>query len=174
MTGYFLIVSSLDRLVKQVHICSLERRRQCDHFVEDTAQRPYITLIIVGLIFPYLWRCIIGRASLREEHTIFLGLFGNIQVAKFNNAIELKENVGRFEISVQDLLLMESLQASGHLDETIPHFPLQKKFTFFFVLEYLIVEVATICELHHYAQWMWVLVKKGLFVRYDIPVLNTG
>ena len=78
---YWLVSALKYRLVEAVHVLGAERWFQCGHLIENTAQRPNITLAIVGLILPHFWGCVVRCASLRVEHALFCDL-GDIQVAK--------------------------------------------------------------------------------------------
>ena len=63
------------------------------HLVRNTAQRPHITLEVVGLIAPNLRARIVWRAGLSVIKAILTGQFGYIQIANFDNIVVSKEDV---------------------------------------------------------------------------------
>jgi hypothetical protein len=73
---------------------------------------------------------------------------------------------------MQNLLLMECLEPSRHLDQTIPNFPLTEDQLLLRVCHNPVVKVTPVCKLHHYAQTARFFVKKCFFVRYDVLVVN--
>jgi hypothetical protein len=85
------LVNTDDYVVVQVfHIDPFERRIECDHFVENTPERPYIRLMIVRQILPYFGAGIIRGASLRHTEITY---FGNIHISKFDLSAFIDENI---------------------------------------------------------------------------------
>lgn len=53
-----------DSLVELAHVFTVKRGLQCEHLVNDAAERPNIALEVVGLVFPDLRRSIVGSSCL--------------------------------------------------------------------------------------------------------------
>lgn len=101
-------VFALDNfLVKTLHIVRSEWRIESAHFVEDAAERPNVTLRIVGHVAPYFGACVIWRSCLRVTEALFDNLW-HIEVAEFGLHVSVKENVGTLHVSVEDLAVVQS------------------------------------------------------------------
>ena len=101
-------------LIEALHVLGREGRVERYQLVEDTAERPDVTLGVVGFVLPDLWRSVVRRASLGLENAR-LSHFGNVEVSQLNVALLCQEDVGALDVSVDDLLLMQRLQAQNHL-----------------------------------------------------------
>ena len=53
---------------------------------------------------------------------------------------------------MENVPVMQSFQSGGHLDESLPDFPLRKLSCVLLMRDYLFIQVAHPRELHHYAQ----------------------
>lgn len=58
------IAGSNDSLIKFLHVVGLEGRSEGNHLIQDAAQRPNVTLLIVGSILPNFRTRIVGRSCL--------------------------------------------------------------------------------------------------------------
>ncbi len=87
-------------LVETLHINPLERWRQHDHFIENTSQRPNVRLVVIRQVFPDLRTGIVRGSSLSHAK---ITNFWDIHVTQFGLALLVDEDVGRFEIAVDDL-----------------------------------------------------------------------
>ena len=90
-----------DLLVKALHVVCAERRNQGTHLIKDAAERPDITLRVIGLITPYLWTCVIGCASLCVTQFLFDNL-AYIEISKLGLHVLEQEQVCTFHVSVKD------------------------------------------------------------------------
>lgn len=68
-------VSTLQNpFIEPIHIIGSEGWLQGCHFVQYTAERPNVALVIIGLIPPYLWRCIVWSTCLSIQKSLFRDL----------------------------------------------------------------------------------------------------
>ena len=77
--GKLIILTFHDLLVETVHILSSKRGHQGGHFIEYTTDRPDVTSVIIGSVFPNFWRRVVRSTRLSVKESFF-GNFGNIQV----------------------------------------------------------------------------------------------
>lgn len=84
----------------------------------------------------------------------------------------MDEDVGRFQVTVEDISVVKHLQAPNHLDHATPNFDLREQSLISFMLCYFLVQVASICVLHHDAERRRFLVEKRVLVSHDIWVFN--
>ena len=103
-----LVIAYLFPQLRQ--IATVPRCAQCEHFVEKSAQRPNVTLRIVGLLFEHLGRQIKGCANNRTclvpssaEHS------GDSKVAKFTHTPSIQEHVSCCQVSMQNLSIVTVL-----------------------------------------------------------------
>lgn len=71
-----------DSLVEALHVIGPKRWYERAHLVEHTAQRPNVTLAVVGLISPHFWARIIWCTRLSVAQTFFDD-FRDVEVTKF-------------------------------------------------------------------------------------------
>lgn len=57
-----------------------------------------------------------------------------------------------FEVSVEDIEVVQGFESDDGLDEHAPDFALLEEFLFLLVVDDLLVEVAIVCKLHDYAE----------------------
>ena len=76
------VLAFANTLTELLHAIGSEWWHQGDHFVEDAAHAPNVTLVVVWSILPHLWAGVVGCTSLRVHHASF-GNFGNIEVTDF-------------------------------------------------------------------------------------------
>jgi hypothetical protein len=58
-------------VIKAFHISSSEWWVQSAEFIENTTHTPDIALVIVRLILPNFWACVVGSACLSVKKTSF-------------------------------------------------------------------------------------------------------
>lgn len=95
-----------------------------DHFVEDTAETPNVTSVVVGLIFPNFGGTVVRCSSLCSEESL-LGHFADIQIAKFDDTSLGQEQIGTLNIPVADLQIVKCFQSSNDLNEVVPNLVLR-------------------------------------------------
>ena len=94
------------------------------HFIQNAAKGPNIRFVIVRLVPPNLGTGVIGRTRLRVSQLLLLGLhFRDIHISYLINAFSY-ENVGRFEVSMQDALDVQKLQPRQNVCSGLPDFSL--------------------------------------------------
>lgn len=112
-TANFLVLTHHDLLEKFVRRVCAERWPEHSHFVEHAAQRPDVAFVVIGLLVPHFRRGVVGCARLGDCELIDQ-VFGHIQVAHLRNAL-VEENVGRLDVSVDDVGLMQLGQSLQHV-----------------------------------------------------------
>ena len=75
--GKLLIVAFDELLEEALHVVGLERRAESYHLVYDTAEAPNVTLIVIWIVLPHLWRSIVRRTCLCVKQSL-LGNFRNV------------------------------------------------------------------------------------------------
>ena len=138
-------------LVESVHVVCAEGWFERAHFVQDAAKRPNVTLRPVRLIFPHFRARVVRRASLRVQKAL-LGDLGDIQIAQLRISILLQENVGTFQISMQDVLAVKSSQSFAHFDENFPDCRFAHHSISLLVLDDFLVQISVIQIVHHDAK----------------------
>ena len=116
--AYFLVLSNHDLFEQFVRSVSSERWSQHCHLIEDTSQRPNIAFVVVRFLIPHLRRGVVRRSSLGDSERIDQ-MFGDIQITNFGN-FAVEEDVGRFDISVDDVSFMKFSQS---LENVVCNFP---------------------------------------------------
>jgi hypothetical protein len=139
--------SSQNFLVKTLHVFCSKGRFQSNCFIKYTSQRPNVTFLIVRLISPYFWTCIIWCPSLGVKQTFFCN-FGNIHVAKFDTPVFIQEHVGTFQVSVENTDLVQTLQTPNYLYEYFPNVVFIKKCLILLVISYLDKKISKVCIFH--------------------------
>ena len=139
-----------DFLVESLHVICSERRHQGTHFVENTAERPDITLRIIGLISPNFWTGIIRCTGLSVAESLFDDL-GDIEIAQFGLHIFVQKDVGTFHIPMEDFPIMQGLETSDNLDENIPNLLFFDIGLSFLIVTYFLENVTIVCVLHYQA-----------------------
>ena len=138
-------------LVKTLHVISAEGRNQSAHFVEHTAQRPYVTLGVVWHVAPNLWTRIVRSSCLCIAES-FLNNFRDVEISKLGLHVLEQKEVCAFHISVEDAALMECPQSSYNLNKDIPDlFLLDVGLSLLIVTDFL-ENVSVVCILHHETQ----------------------
>ena len=135
-------------------------------FVQNAAHRPNITPVIVDFVVPNLWTGVIRSSSLGHGELSFHN-FWYVQVSQFSNAID-KKYVGRLDVSVNDFVRVQDLEASEEIVGNLPDKVFIKLMIFghFFFDEAL--QVAAICILHDDAESGIFLLEEGAFVLDDV------
>lgn len=83
----------------------LKRRMQRAELVNNAAERPNVTFLVVLLVVDLLWRHVVGRANVGECELRFIVKHpGQSEVAQFHVAVQIEEDVAGFEVAVQDFL----------------------------------------------------------------------
>lgn len=97
------------------------------------------------------------------EHPTFYNL-RNIEVSKLDSPIFSEEDVGTFDVSVDNLEVVESLKASEDLYEVRPALILGQCLSTLLKVVDLLQEVPTIGMLHNYTERRGGVFKEGLLV----------
>ena len=73
---------------------------------------------------------------------------------------------------MENLFLVQSLKALDHLNENFPYFFFPELCFFFLVQDYLLVQITSVCVLHHHIQSSSIVLEKCFFVSYHVLVLD--
>ena len=73
--------------------------------IEDTTQRPDVTLKVIRLRVPYFWGGIVGRSCLGCRKFVF-EVFGHIQIPYFDVSI-VEKYIRGLDVPVDDAAVME-------------------------------------------------------------------
>ena len=133
--------------VKACHVIGSERRPESDRLVENAAKRPDIALHVVRLIAPDLWTRIVGRSCLGVQKSS-LRNFADIHVSKFCRSIFLQKYVGAFEITMENVCVMQRLESFDHLDEDAPDVLLAQVCLLLLMAGDFLEKIAIVCILH--------------------------
>jgi hypothetical protein len=158
--------------VKTLHIVGSKWRHKRTHLIQNTAQTPYITFLVMRHVFPYFGRRIVRRSSLRIRESLFLDYFADIKVSKFRLHIFKQENICRLHVTMQNFATMERLESSDDLYEDVPDFLLFDVCFSLLVRAYLLEHVAIVRQLHDQAHARASLIYEGLFESNNVWVVN--
>lgn len=136
-----------DFLVEALHVVCAKGWNKSAHLIQDAAQRPNITLGIVGHVAPYLGACVVRRACLCVTEA-FLDYFRNVEIAQFSLHISVEKDIGTFHVSVQDFPIVQSLETTNNLYEDVPYLLLLDVGLPLLIAAYLLEHVAVVGVLH--------------------------
>ena len=149
--GQRLVLATDDLERQGVDHLGLEGRLQCAHLVEEHAQGPHIGLEAVREAFYYLGREVVWRANHGLGHVYRVAQdVGNAEVAQFDKTLLGQEDVLRLDVSVQDLSVVHVFHAETDLGEPVEDLLFFEELAF--LLNYPLVQVSAICEVHHDAE----------------------
>ena len=90
-------------------------RQQADQLVDDTAQTPYVRLLIVLLLVHLLRTHVVRRSNIGLSHQAFVVVLSvclyysrETKVAQFDVVVGVKEDVARFEVSMKNFASLDS------------------------------------------------------------------
>jgi hypothetical protein len=91
-----------------------------DHFVENTAQRPDIRFLVIGLLLADLWREIVWRSNGCLGAVVgVLQDSGNSEITDFDRTVLIHKYVLCLQISVQNFPVVNVLDCQSHLDKPV-------------------------------------------------------
>jgi hypothetical protein len=90
--------------------------------------------------------------------------FRHIQITQLHGPIPVEENVCTLQVSVEDIFIMQGLETSDHLANTLPNLPLRECTASFLMLENPLIQIAPIRKFHDYAQSLRDFIIEGLLV----------
>ena len=93
-------------VVETLHTFRTEWRIEGTHLINDASERPNVTLLIIRFLLPDFWASIVRRSRLCVQHAI-LSNFTHIKVAHFKCAVRALEDIGGFEVSVENVSIMQ-------------------------------------------------------------------
>lgn len=160
----FRVVPPDNLLVQPLHVIRSKGWFECDHLVENTAQRPNVTFDVVWLIPPNLRASVVGRPGLGVVQAFLVSNFGHIHVSKQRLVVRGEKNVGTFEVSMHDAQVVKRLQPLDHLDEHFPNLLLVEVVARLLVLNDFLKEVTVVGVLHDNAEGLGLRVNEGFLV----------
>ena len=122
---------------------------------------------------PDLWRAVVRRAGL-GSHDALLSDLTHIHISELHSTVRTKEDVCTFDVSVDDILGMESHQAFHHLPEDVPDLVLFDEGLELLGLRDFGIKITAVGHLHDNAQNFGALVEEGLFVTNHVLVVYRG
>lgn len=159
-----------DLFVETLKVSGNKGRSKCSHLVANASQRPHIAFWTVGLVLPYLRTGIVGSPCLGLRH-VLLEHFGHVEVAQLVDVIGSDEDVGALEVAVQDLPLVQRLEAEGHMHQRPPYFLLFVLGARLGVRLDPLENVTALRKFHDHTKRSGVLIVKGLLVADDVVVV---
>ena len=160
-----------DLLVEALHIVGTEWRDKRTHLVQDTAERPNVTLAIVRLVTPDLRTSVVGCSCLSVTQALFNDLT-DVEISQFSLHVFKEEQIGTLHVTMQDLADVERAKSTDDLNENVPDLLLLDVGLPFLVVADLLEDVTIIGILHDEAQARGGLIDEGVFVADDIRVVN--
>ncbi len=150
-----------DFLADGLHVFASERRDQRAELVDEAAERPDVRAEVVGLVFPDFRRSVVGRACLGEEELALRDL-RDVHVSDHRDGLVFaEEDVGAFDVSVDDVVVVQELEALRDLVQVLPDELLGQEGPLFAALLDELVEVPAFCVVRHDAELRCQLVEEG-------------
>lgn len=138
---------------KTLHWIGIKRVFKCDHLLQDTTQRPHVTLLVLGLFLAdFGWeilRCADGglRAVLGVlQHAC------DAEVAHLDLALAIQEYVLCLQVPVQYLPVMDVLDCQCNLHEPVQNLVLREASSDLFLLRDHLKHVSPVRVVHYNAQ----------------------
>jgi hypothetical protein len=100
-------------------------------------------------------------------------VFSNIQIANFRNSV-VKKYIGRLDVSVDYVSLMQFEKPLQAVVSNIPNIDFGNSGFCGYGFFYFTLQVPLVGKLHNYTQFFGGLIIEGLFVVYDISIVNRG
>lgn len=174
-----------DLFEEAFHALGLEGRFESDHLVEHTAERPDITLDVVGLVLPDLGTGVVRSAGLGEVESVFGADLAHIHVAQFRTQVFIQKHIRTLQVSVHDVKVVHGFQALSYLNEHLPYEFFRQTLVLLVwlrhlhtlsleQLRYLVVEVTHVHQLHYDAQGLLLSVHESFFVTDYVGVVDGG
>lgn len=138
-----------DLFIETLHVICRKGRLKCNDLIEDTAERPDVTLDVVRFVPPNLGACIVRGASLCVVQATLVGNLRHVHVSKLGSKILIEENVRTLEVSVHDVEVMHSFEAPDDLNKDAPNILLGESRPLLLMLRDLLEQVTVICVLHY-------------------------
>lgn len=159
---------------KSLKVDSVKWRFKGGHFIKHTPQRPNIAFASIWTFFPYFRACIVRCTGLSFGHSIITD-FWNIHISQLENRMFLvHENVGWFDISVENVQFVKTFESFEALNGNVPDPRFRYQLFERAVLFYVLTQVATFEELSYQTEGAWNLVIEGIHVTDNVGTVNTG
>ena len=118
-SAHLLVFADHDLLEEFIGSVGSEGRPQHGHLIENATQRPDIAFVVIGLFVPDFRRGVIGSTGLGDGELVD-EMFGDVEVSDFCDFI-MKEDVGWFDISVDNISLVEFIQSFQYIIRDFPY-----------------------------------------------------
>lgn len=162
-----MVISARDLGIQLVHVLGQEGWPQRHQLVEHASCAPDVAFLIVWLVLPDLGRTVVWRPCLSLEKSVFLDL-GDVQVAQLKSAVLCDEDVGAFNVSMHNTLLMELVDANHHLYKVLPDLLLDHPLLPALAIFNFAEQVSTFTQLGHQAQAGCFRIDEGLLERDNV------
>lgn len=156
-----------------MHALGSEWWQKGAHFVKDASETPNIAEVVIWLVLPNLGTGIVWSSCLSREESS-LGNFRDVEISELDDAILGDENVGAFDISMDNFQIMQGFEAANNLNKIVPYcFFCELGSAFFMFLDSL-QQVSSVGQLHDDAKASFLVLKEGLFVSDNVWVVDRG
>ena len=115
-----LVLSAEYFSIQSFHVIGAEGWFKCDGLVHHTPQGPDVRFHIVWGVAPYLGTGVIGRPGLSVQQAV-LGDLADVEIAQLYVAVLCKKHICRFEVTMENLHIMQDLEAVAGTDEDFPN-----------------------------------------------------
>lgn len=147
MRRNFWIDAFHDSLVESFHVLGCKWRIESYELVQYRSKRPYIRLVIVRFILPDFRTGIIRSPCLCFQNPGFRN-FRYIQITEFNHSIFGQKHISTLDISMNNILVMQSFQTQNHLVKYGPNIRLLGKARSLFSIINFGLQVSIVTVLH--------------------------
>ena len=115
-------------LIQPLQVIRLEWWWKRCHLIQNTSKRPYIALGVIRQVIPHLWTGIVRCSRLRMGELLFEH-FGNVEIPDLECAVFADKYIGGFQIPVEDLFVVQGLEAFGDVINSFPNLSFLKPAT---------------------------------------------
>lgn len=150
-----------DLFVKSLHVLCLKWRLQGNHFVDNTAQTPYVTLDVVRFILPNFWWGVIRSSGLSVVEALLVCDLTDIHISQFGLHVVVQEDISTLQVPVHDLNFVHWVESSHNLNKDLPNLSFFDVGFVLFMVTDLLKDVSVVCQFHNNAKthlikkWWW-------------------
>ena len=138
-------------------------------FVKDAAEGPDVTFVVVGFFFAELGREIVrGTYNCMRHILCLIQQFCDTQISHFDPILPPQKHIGRLNIPMQYLILVQVPQPQTHLNKELPYLALRQRPVH--LLLQVLAQVAIFAVLHDDVDG--VALDEGIIVFNNILAVN--
>ena len=122
MRGNWRIVASEDFVDQVLHAVGIKGVLQGEHFIQNATHTPDVTLLVVRFLLANLRRQVVRGANGSLSAVVsVLEQSGNSKVPNLHISLLCQEYILSFQVSVENLFVVNMLDAHANLDEPVKH-----------------------------------------------------